>query len=100
MSRMDRIRKWLIHKLGGFSELPIREPNIVMQKTCDVIPVAYKLRVGKDEYLRFPSYYEEKICKEIMEGLLENKLIYIKQKDDIENCAVEVIAKVYAVKRG
>lgn len=70
-----------------------------MQKTCDVIPVAYKLRVGKDEYFKFSDYYEEKICEEIVKGLLENKLIYIEQKEDMENCEVEVIAKVYAVKR-
>ena len=96
---MDRIRKWLIHKLGGFSELPIREPNIVMQKTCDVIPIISRLRVIKDDYFKFPSYYEEKVCKEIVEGLLENKLIHIEQREDIENCAIEVVAKVYAVKR-
>ena len=96
---MDKVRKWLIHKLGGFSELPIREPNIVMQKTFDVIPIVYRLRVGKDEYFKFPSYYEEKVCQEITEGLLENKLIHIEQKDDMENCTIEVVAKVYAVKR-
>ena len=96
---MDRVRKWLIHKLGGFSEYPIYRPNFVTQETCDVIPIAYRLKVGKDEFLKFSSYYEEKVCKEITEGLRDNNLIYIEQKDDIENCAVEVVAKVYAVKR-
>ena len=96
---MNKIQKWLIHKLGGFSELPIYEPNIVAQKTCDVIPIASRLRVGKDEYFKFPSYYEEKICKEIMGGLLENKLIHIEQKEDMKNCAIDIFAKVYAVKR-
>ena len=96
---MDRIRKWLIHKLGGFSEQPIHRPNFVTQETCDVIPIVCRLKVGKDEFLKFSSYYEEKVCREIVEGLLDNNLIYIEQKDDIENCAVEVVAKVYAVKR-
>lgn len=99
MSRMDRVRKWLIHKLGGFSEYPIYRPNFVTQETCDVIPIAYRLKVGKDQFLKFSGYYEEKICREIVEGLLDNNLIYIEQKDDIENCAVEIVAKVYAVKR-
>lgn len=97
---MNRIRKWLIHKLGGFSEHPIYSPNFVTQETYDIIPIMYRLKVGKDEFLKFPSYYEEKVCIEIAEGLLNNNLIYIEQKDDIENCAVEVVAKVYAVKRG
>ena len=55
--------------------------------------------MGKDQFLKFSGYYEEKVCKEIVGGLLDNNLIYIEQKDDIENCAVEVVAKVYAVKR-
>lgn len=96
---MNKVQKWLINKLGGFSELPIHESNIVTQKTYDVIPVLSKLKVRKDDYLRFPNYYEEKVCREIIEGLLKNKLINIEQKEDIENCAVEVVAKVYAVKR-
>lgn len=96
---MDRIRKWLIHKLGGFSEYPIHRPNFVTQETYDVIPVLSKLKIRKDDYLKFPNYYEEKVCREIIEGLLKNKLINIEQKEDIENCAVEVVAKVYAVKR-
>ena len=96
---MNRIRKWLIHKLGGFSEHPIYIPNFVTQETCDVIPIVYRLKVVKDQFLKFSGYYEEKVCREIVEGLLDNNLIYIEQKDDIENCAVEVVAKVYAVKR-
>ena len=81
---MDRVRKWLIHKLGGFSEYPIYRPNFVTQETCDVIPIAYRLKVGKDEFLKFPSYYKEKVCCEIAEGLLNNNLIHIEQNDDIE----------------
>lgn len=96
---MNKTRKWLIHKLGGFSELPIQEPNIVTQKTCDVIPIEYKLKVGKDKYFKFLNYYEAEMYKNILKCLLENNLIYIEQKDDIKNCAIEVIAKVYAVRR-
>lgn len=96
---MGRIRKWLIHKLGGFSEPPVCEPNIIMQKTCDIIPITSRLRVEKDEYLRCFDYYEGKISKEIVEGLLANNLIHTEQKEDKESCTIEVIAKVYAVKR-
>ena len=97
---MDRIRKWLIHKLGCFSEYPIyNSPNFVTQETYDVIPIMYRLKVEKNEFLKFSRYYKEKVCIEIAEGLLNNNLIHIEQKDDIENCAVEIVAKVYAVKR-
>lgn len=93
---MNKIQKWLIHKLGGFSELPLSEPNIV-QKPCNIVPIHAVHHIGRDEYEYFAHVYKDVIAKEIAEELLKNSLIDIRKSDMIDG-NIEVRAKVCVVR--
>lgn len=93
---MNKIRKWLIHKLGGFSELPQSKPNIV-QKVCKIESIDAVHILSRDEYEYFKNICKDVIAKEIAEELLEKGLIDIRKLNTTDG-NIEIRAKVYAVR--
>lgn len=93
---MNKIQKWLIRKLGGFSERPLPEPKIV-QKPCKIVTICAVHIISRDEYKYFKNICKYVIAKEIAEELLESNLIDIR-KFNTPDGNIEIRAKAYVVR--
>lgn len=92
---MDRIRKWLIHKLGGITKPPISEPFVVTQRV-DIIPICSVLAFRNGQYHKeHISYYKEMLADKLGKELMEHILI---EEVTMHNGDVELRAKVSVVR--
>lgn len=94
---MNKIQKWLIHKLGGFSELPLSEPKIV-RKPYKIEPICSVLcfRYGRYEHC-LSDVYKETLADGIARELLKGNLMDIR-KLTTNDGTIELRAKVYVVR--
>lgn len=93
---MNKIQKWLIHKLGGVSELPLSEPKII-HKPFKIEPICAVHHISRDEYEYSKNICKDVIAKEIAEELLESNLIDIRKFNTTDG-NIEIRAKVYVVR--
>lgn len=91
---MDRIRKWLIHKLGGVYKLPTTEPFVVY-KSHNIVPVVSVFRIGNDYY--DDEFYKEELSRMIASELLKSGLINI-DRYYVGDGITEFRAKVYVLR--
>ena len=92
---MNKIQKWLIHKLGGITKPPISEPFVVTQRV-DIIPICSVLAFRNEQYHKeHISYYKKILADKLGKELLEHILI---EEVTMHNGVVELRAKVSVVK--
>ena len=96
---MNKVKKWLIHKLGGVAEIPLSPPN-VHYITHDLSPVKFSYSHIVPEHIP-PSIVEESIAERLGKEMLNKGFIEVRlTKLDLPNGTnIEYEAEVYAVKK-
>lgn len=96
---MNKVRKWLIHKLGGVAEIPLPLPTPAIQHTI-YPPVKFSYSHIVPEHIP-PSIVEESIAERLGKEMLNKGFIEVKlTKLDLPNgTSIEYEAEVYAVKK-
>lgn len=94
---MNKIQKWLIHKLGGVCSTEITKP-IIIDRPVDIIPVRAVVRTEKNrDYERYIEKHKEILFRGIVGELWTSNLVDIKEFD-MGDGRVELMARVDVVR--
>lgn len=94
---MNKIHKWLIHKLGGVCSTDLAKPTII-NIPVDIIPVQAVIRTEKNrDYERYIEYHKEILFRGLVEKLRTSNLVNIKEVD-MGDGSVGLMAKVDVVR--
>ena len=97
---MGKIKKWLITKLGGYTEQPIQE-NIVKNIPCDVVTLKACFRQDRLDPSNIElDYIRYELAKKLAAELIKKNLITIEKHKvyTIDRPYLDTIAKVSIVK--
>lgn len=93
---MNKIHKWLIHKLGGVCSIDLK-PTII-NRPVDIIPVCSVLRAEKGrDYERYIEHHKEILFRGLVGELRTSNLVDIKEFD-MGDGRVELMARVDVVR--
>lgn len=102
----DRIRRWLIRKLGGFDELPQppveQKPIEMHREERTIVPIIASVTIHEFEAAGMrPDELEQmakrQLAKEIAHEVVSSKAMYILRAPDPKCCAVKFMGCVYVV---
>ena len=102
----DRIRRWLIRKLGGFDELPQpvveQKPIEVQRKELTIVPISASVMIHNFEAdCMRPDELEQmakrQLAEEIAHELVSSKAMYVLSDPDPQRCAVRFTGCVSVV---
>lgn len=96
MRKMNKLSKWIIHKLGGYaeiSELPVNNIVNIDPKTYEIIPI-HGAMVCKDPSI--PSKFEQKLIgnHEVEKIMISENISEELYKQDIIDFDIEFINNV------
>lgn len=87
---LNRLRRWLIRKLGGFDIQKIEQTRIVSPVVnIDPIQLRVEFRVGAEQFCGFgaryfPEYIEDRMAHELVREILKRGAILLQSKENIE----------------
>ena len=102
----DRIRRWLIRKLGGFDELPQpvveQKPIEIHREERTIVPISASVLIHRHEVDRskpdeLDQMVKEDLAKEIAHELVTSKAMYVLSSYDPQRCAVRFTGCVSVV---
>lgn len=97
---MDKVRKWLIHKLGGVTEIPLSlhdKPHVVYN---NISPVKFSYDYIAPEYMP-PDIVKQSIAELLGKQMLDKGFIKVKLTElNLPNGkSIKYDAEVYATKK-
>lgn len=96
--KMNKFKKWLIKKLGGYTEQTHYEPLKIIYKTYNLVPITAIVEVSDfdRDALELPREVTERnIKKELKHKLMENIVPEYKRYRNIERNSTIYRAKIY-----
>lgn len=97
----DRLRRWLIKKLGGYTEqfTPVRKEitRLPDAKAKKVQIQIIELRPALERHIDIGEYLKRRAIESVAQFLEENGYIKWERTSDIEKCAVIFRATLWAV---
>lgn len=87
---LNRLRRWLIQKLGGFDVQKIEQTRIVSPVVnIDPIQLRVEFRVGAEQFCGFgaryfPEYIKDRMAHEIIQEILKRDAILLRSMENIE----------------
>ena len=87
---LNRMRRWLIRKLGGFDIQKIEQTRIVSPVVnIDPIQLRVEFRVGAEQFCGFgaryfPEYIKDRMAREMAREILKRDAILLQSKENIE----------------